>query len=358
LSDRRIRLVLYTDSEIVGGAEISAGRLLQALGTEISPTVLGTHALVVDWLTAQAPRAEAVVVPGPRRRLDAASLRAHMRALRRLRPDVVQLNLITPWSCRYALLAATLLAQRGVIAVDHLPQPTTNRIYRALAVAARRKIAARVAVGEASARAAERVAGLRPGSVRVIHNGVPDEVLRPAERPPEKLVVGSLGRLDRQKGYDVLVEALGSLPDAGVLLVGDGVERDALRRQATAAGVAERLHITGWQERPRDFLTAIDVFVLPSRHEGLPLAVVEAMLAALPVIASDVGSVREAVVDGETGFLVPPEDPPALAQAILRLAEDGDLRRRLGEVGRSRALRDFSLDAMARAYEKLYCEVA
>jgi glycosyltransferase involved in cell wall biosynthesis len=353
-----MRLVLYTDSELVGGAEVAAARLLQALGPEISATVLGMHPPVVEWLGAQAPRVASLCVPPPSHRFDPVTLRAHIRALRRLRADVLQLNLITPWSCRYALLAALLVAQRGVVAVDHLPRSTTSRLYRAFAVVSRRRIAARVAVGEASAREAERVEGLRAGSVRVIHNGVPDERLRTRERPPGELVLGSLGRLDPQKGYDVLVEALVSLPGVGALLVGDGAEAEALRRLAADHGVSERLHITGWQERPRDYLTAMDVFVLPSRYEGLPLAIVEAMLAGLPVVASDVGSVREAVVDGETGFLVPPGDPSALVRSILRLRDDPALRRGLGEAGRARALREFSVDAMARAYEQLYRSLA
>jgi glycosyltransferase involved in cell wall biosynthesis len=166
-----------------------------------------------------------------------------------------------------------------------------------------------------------------------------------------------VGRLDRQKGLDLLVDALPSIPEAFVLLVGDGPEHEDLLRRATAAGVADRLQITGWRQDARDFLTALDVFVLPSRFEGFPQAVVEAMLAERAVVASDVGSVSEAVIDGETGLLVPPNDARALAGAVRRLRDDPELRRTMGHRARARALEEFSLSRMVRAYEALYAEV-
>src|SRR5205085_9075289 len=126
-------------------------------------------------------------------------------------------------------------------------------------------------------------------SVRTIHHGVPDLPLTPVPPPSSGFVVGSIGRLDRQKGLDVFVDALRSIPDAFALLVGDGPEREDLVRRADASGLADRLQITGWREDARDFLTALDVFVLPSRFEGFPQAVVEAMLAERPVVASNVG---------------------------------------------------------------------
>src|SRR5205823_9807276 len=173
----------------------------------------------------------------------------------------------------------------------------------------------------------EQFAGLGPGSVRIIYNGVPDQTLTEVARPSLGPVVGSVGRLDSQKGYDVLIDALRTLPDVTALLVGGGSERDSLERRAADVGVRDRLCITGWQEEARNYLTAMDVFALPSRYEGFPLSVVEAMLAELPVVASAVGSIPEAVVDGETGLLVPPEEPAALGEAIARLIADPDRRK-------------------------------
>jgi glycosyltransferase involved in cell wall biosynthesis len=113
----------------------------------------------------------------------------------------------------------------------------------------------------------------------------------------------------------------------------------------------------GWSEGPRGYLSSLDVFALPSRFEGFPLAVLEALLARSAVVAADVGSVSEAVRDGETGLLVPPEDPTALAEAIRRVLADGELRQRLGEQGRRLVLERFTADHMTRAFESLYDEM-
>src|SRR5207244_12000408 len=160
-----------------------------------------------------------------------------------------------------------------------------------------------------------------------------------------------------QKGYDVLLHALSALPDAALVLVGDGPERRALEALASSLGLDERVLFAGWQAQPRRYLTTVDVFALPSRFEGFPLAVVEAMLAELPVVASDVGSVPEAVREGETGLLVPPDDPARLAAALRRLPAEPPLRLRLGEQGRALALERFTAAAMARSFERLYEEI-
>ena len=115
--------------------------------------------------------------------------------------------------------------------------------------------------------------------------------------------------------------------------------------------------MVGWSDEPRNHLRGFDVFVLPSRFEGFPLTVIEAMLAELPVVASDVGSVREAVLDGDTGLLVAPEDPEALARAVGALLADPARRRAMGQQGRRRALERFTVEAMARRFESLYDEI-
>ena len=352
-----MHLVVYSDAPYFGGAEISVGRLLSELDPAIRATVMGTTEEVLRQIAEQRPGTATALVRSPRRRWEISTLAAHVRTLRSLRPDVLQLNLITPWSCRYALLAGMLLRQRGMVAVEQLPHASDSAVHRRFKRLSSRRLAAHVAVGNGSARDVERLAGLPPGSIRTIHHGVPDVPLHVAARPSTSFLVGSIGRLDRQKGLDVLVDALASVPEAFALLVGDGPERASLLAQAAATGVADRVEVTGWRDDARSFLGALDAFVLPSRFEGFPQAVVEAMLAERPVVASDVGSVADAVVQGETGLLVPPDNAVALAEALRMLRDDPGLRRELGRRGREKALAQFSTARMARAYEALYEEI-
>ncbi|MDV2496613.1 MAG: glycosyltransferase [bacterium] len=175
---------------------------------------------------------------------------------------------------------------------------------------------------------------------------------------PDEPIVGSVGRLDRVKGYDQLIEAsdlvLRERPDAWFVVAGDGQERGALEAQARRLGVAGRWRFLGWQERLEPLYHAFDISVLPSRNEGMGRAAVEALACGLPVVATAVGGVPSVVEDGVTGLLVPPEDPHALARAILQLLEDETARRRMGEAGPKWVRERFSCQAMLDGIERVY----
>jgi len=352
-----MRLLVYTDATSFGGAEASLGYLLAALDPAIETTVLGIEAAVVDAIASDAPAVRTCMVPAVRNTFDSMPIARHLRALRRLRPDICQINLRTPHSCQYGMLAA--LSTRGVevVAVEHLPMPTRSARRRWVKRRLSRRLAAHVAVGRRAARLIEEDARLTAGSIRTVYNGVPDTALVPLPRLAQGPVIGSLGRLDHQKGYDVLIEALASLPEATGVLVGDGPEREQLEQLAQARSVGDRLILTGWSSEARRYLAGFDVFVLPSRYEGFPLAIIEAMLAGLPVVATDVGSVSECVENGETGIIVSVDDRDALAGALRHLLANAELRQRLGVSGRKRAESSFTADSMARSYEQLYAEI-
>jgi glycosyltransferase involved in cell wall biosynthesis len=171
-------------------------------------------------------------------------------------------------------------------------------------------------------------------------------------------IVGTLARLDAIKGLDILLRALAELPGVTAVLVGEGEERDRLAKLAEALGVAERVLFVGWSEQARDHLTTFDVYVLPSRFEAVSASIIEAMFAGLPVVATNVGGVRDVVVHGETGLLVPPEDPAALARAVRGLLEDPTRRQQMGRAGRARAVERFTAASMAAQYEAVYAELA
>jgi glycosyltransferase involved in cell wall biosynthesis len=295
--------------------------------------VLGCAGEVVDRIASRRPGTPSVVLPSPPRagRLRAAT--AHLQALRRLRPHVLHASLPVPWSGGLGVFAGLATRGTAVVAVEQLPIKTASARKRAWKRALSRRLGAHVAVGEASARQAEAYAGLPTGSIRTIWNGVPDP--GPAPRVPHAgIVLAAVGRLDRQKGFDVLLEALVDLTDVRLLLIGAGGERETLAAQARRLRVERRVTMTGWSDDVPGWLAQADIFVLPSRSEAFPLAILEAMLAGLPVVATDVGSVAEEVRDGETGLLVGKDDPEALANALRKLIEDPDLRAAMGRRGR------------------------
>jgi glycosyltransferase involved in cell wall biosynthesis len=351
------RIALYTDSKGIGGAEAVLGTLLAELDGELEVVVVGTQPAVVAQLAERRPGVETRILPRVSRKSEIGTLLGNIGRIRSLDVQIFQANLPVPSSCQYALAAATLVPRLRTIAVEHLPYPLDGALQLRLKRFTSSHLSAHVAVGDRVARRVEELVALPPRSVTTIYNGVPDIQLEPTARPFDSPILGSLGRLDRQKGYDVLLRALMEVPDAALVLVGDGSARVRLEAMTSELGLSDRVLFTGWDPNPRRWLTAFDVFVLPSRFEGLPLAIVEAMLARLPVVATDVGSVAEAVTHNVTGLLVQPDDGVALARALRSLLENSGRTSRMGAVGREHALR-FTPAAMARSYERLYQELA
>lgn len=338
------RVLAYTDARGRGGAEISLGHLVS-----LSPAVVGVAGVsdeVVGWVAGRR-------IGTPAHVLGTYDLAGHVRLLRRLRPDVLHVNRCVPWACATGLLAALLTGTR-VVTVDQLPLRTTRlpELLRTRAFGLRAD--AQVAVGVASARRMEDFYALGRGSVRSIPNGVPD--LGPAPPAPgvPPLVVGGIGRLDRMKGHDVLLRAAAAVGGLRVVIVGDGSERPELVR--LAAELEVELSLPGWVESPRSLLTGFDVFALPSRSEGFPLVLGEAMLAGRPVVATRVGAVAEAI--GPAGLLVEPDDVAGLADALRALRDDAGLRSRLGAAARSYAVGRHTAEVMAARYAGLWREVA
>jgi glycosyltransferase involved in cell wall biosynthesis len=146
------------------------------------------------------------------------------------------------------------------------------------------------------------------------------------------------------------------VPGAIGLIVGEGQELDRLLAQREALGLQQSLHLSGYWPSVAEALAALDVFVLPSLMEGHPLAILEAMAASLPVVATRVGGNAEAVEDGVTGLLVPAADPRALADAVVALLRDPERRRAMGQAARQRFEERFSLARAVGANEEIYAE--
>jgi glycosyltransferase involved in cell wall biosynthesis len=210
--------------------------------------------------------------------------------------------------------------------------------------------------------------GLPPSRVSVIWNGIDPgpaadpEARRAARRrlllPMDAIVIGTAARLDPVKDLGTLLDAFKELsrvsPTARLVILGDGPERHTLAAHADALGVAQCVLFAGFREDVRDLLPAIDIFVNSSTSEGISLTILEAMAAALPVVATAVGGTPEVVIPHQTGLLVPARDPHGLAAALTDLSADAPRRRRYGSRGRERVLEHFTLDRMIADYVAQY----
>lgn len=207
----------------------------------------------------------------------------------------------------------------------------------------------------------------------VIPNGIPTEMFTPDVETrrrvrrsigasPQAIVLIHVGRFAAVKNHEMLVRAFARLPSSEsapleLWLVGDGELRETIQQQVHALGVENRVRFLGVRSDVPDVLRAADVFVFPSRWEGNPLSVLEAMAAGLPVVATAVGGVPELVEDGVSGILVPNEDLEGLTAAMLRMVQHPDLREQIGRAARCRAVERFDIQQTVRAYEALYEEI-
>jgi glycosyltransferase involved in cell wall biosynthesis len=202
--------------------------------------------------------------------------------------------------------------------------------------------------------------------VHIIYNGVDaarfaphdgTETRRSLGIPLEAPVVGILAALRPEKNHELFLAGaqhiLRRLPSARFIIVGDGPKRAELEGLASQLGVASSIHFLGTRSDVPDLLAACDLVALTSHNEAAPVSVLEALSVGKPVVASDVGSVRETVRDGETGRLFPASDVEAYATAAADLLSDRDARERMGAAGRRLVVQRWSLDAMVRGYENL-----
>jgi len=196
------------------------------------------------------------------------------------------------------------------------------------------------------------------GRVATVFNGIDSCAFATtrSRRPLRKVAV--VANLRKEKGHDVLIdsapEILRHFPDATFDIVGGGPELGALRARVEAQGVAEAFTFIGYQDDVAQRLKDADIFVLPSRSEAFPNAVLEAMAASLPIVASAVGGVLELIEDGRTGLLIAPGDPHALAHSVCRLMSERALGARLGKAACQEVQGHYSFERMTSAFEYIY----
>jgi glycosyltransferase involved in cell wall biosynthesis len=362
--------VAYVIGELgKGGAEYQLHELLRFLDRRrFEPRVL---VLAAGGYWAHRIRALGVVVEELPRRgsADAARLVRLRRRLRDIGPAVLHTVL---WSGNcYGRLAALGLGIPVVLAAERnaIERPRWQvGVERLLD----RATDAYLVNAEAVATVLVSHEGLPRAKMHVVRNGIdltalpPFDVERAGARaaagfPPHRRLVAQVGRLAPQKDYPTFLRAAARLaprvPDVDFLAVGDGAERPALEALAADLGLGARLRFTGLRHDVPALLAGVDVLVLASRFEGFPNVVVEAMATGAVAVASDVGGARELVVPGETGYLVPPRAPEAVAEAVERVLADPARARRFATAARRRVEAELSVDGMARRTEAVYAEL-
>ena len=288
-----------------------------------------------------------------------------MRSLiKRERPDVVHLHASKAHVLGSA--AARLAGVPVVIATRRMQDPITSLWPNTSAYGSWTDALVAISQTAMDAMVAARVT---PDKIRIIESGVDVDTFADASPDPDLRKSLSIGDdvpivcaaaiLSERKGIGYLIEATSILEKVGkrvcLVIVGDGPTRADL--QQLASTLDARVHFLGFRDDMPSVLASIDVFAMPSLSEGLGVAALEAMAAARPVVASAVGGLRESVLHDITGFLVPPRDPKALAEAIGKLLDDPRMAADFGAAGRARVRSNYSLHNMAARNEALYFEL-
>lgn len=352
-------LAIYSDATALGGAEVNLSRVIAALPGDVRLTIVGVDDKVVHWLRSHRPGSRSMCLPAISNRSDARGFARHRAMFTRLGADVLQFNLSTASSCQWAILAATTISNLPLIAIENSPMGVWSALSGRLKRYTSGRLAAHIAVGDRTGRMIEESSGLVPGSIETIYHGVP-EVGREAVDRSEEPTFLTVARHDPVKGVDVLLEAFALVEEPSrLVLIGDGSESASLKSLCHRLGLDGRVTFQAlpWDRRAADLMWAYDALVLPSRLEGFPVTIAEAMLAGTAVIATNVGSVAEAVLPGETGWIVPPENPSALAAAmneLLAAPQQADL---MGAKAREIGVARFSIEATIEAYMDLYRRV-
>ncbi len=362
------RRVLFLETTLlVGGAERVMSDVLQRLDRDRFEPVLCTlkePGILAEPLIEEGLRCYAGMY---RHRYDArAGYRVH-GILKRERPDAVFFNfgsmnaLLGGWPAVFAGVPRVVAAFHTTHRWDRPALTWYDRLFL-------KHLDAIVAVGEAQARYLIEEEGLSSEKLAVIHNGIDTHRFRPdcalpsdlaARRARGRRLVGLVAALRPEKAHGVFLEAAATvarqLPDVDFVLVGDGPERERIEAEVARLGLQDRVRLLGTRSDLSAIYAALDVVALSSFPivETFSIAILEAMACQKPVVCTDVGSLREMVVDGETGRLVPHSDPSAFADGLLDLLSDGVRAAEMGRTARRRVLDRFSVERMVRGYENL-----
>jgi len=368
MSDAPVPVLLVESGRVRGGTERVVDALARGLDRRhFQPWVVIEPAPALDEWADDLRRDGVPVVRRAEitNRLQWGRAAGWFRFLRRRRHALLHLHHVFSSADRYLTPLAHLAGIRAVVITEHVGAGPHSAGQRWLKRWELSRADVPVAVSRAVASTLTEHYGVAPELVEVVANGVPgptplpeggrQRLRRAWDVPADARLWLTVGRLEDQKGIDLLLTAWAALPEPRPYLavVGEGSRRAALEAQAGGLGLASRVRFVGAVPEARAVYGVADAFVLASRFEGMPLALLEAMAAGLPVVAAAVEGVTE-VVDAGSGRLVPPLDPPALAAAVAELERDTGRARVLGEQAAARIAERYGDARMVDAYEAIY----
>lgn len=368
VTTRHMRIAMMLGSDGPGGAEMVVLRLsseLRARGHAVVPVLLHGG---LGWLGARYRDAgfDPQMVHLGRSWIDFACVRELHALFRAQSIDVVHSH---EFDMAVYGAAAAKRARVPHVVTMHGGITVTKSLKRRIALRwAMRRSDATVVVSAATQRQFAGELGLATQAFRVVHNGVPvvagdaTRVRREFNCSDADVVILAVGTLERNKGHHILLEALAGLGGAArsvpwkLIIAGGrgGDQQQPLLEYVRAHGLEGRVHIVTGRGDIADLQALASVFAMPSLWEGLPMAVLEAMVAGNAIVASATGGIPEAIVDGRDGLLVPPGDVGRLSDALGALLADPQRRTQLGTAARARAQREFVASVMAERYESLY----
>lgn len=352
----RIPIALFVDRYAPGGTQRQMIELLARLDRRrfrVYPVCFHTEGAWFERVTTLAEPVSVFPIHGFRRPHTARQFLAFARWCRQRRIRILQTcelysNIFGLPAGACAAVPVRLGSRRGLLGPAGL-----RRVQRVAYSAAHRVVANSRAAADRL-----RTEGVPDHKIRVIPNGLDLSAFPLRQHPRRPRCVCVVAGLRAEKRIDVLIAAAPRIlerhPDAEFLIAGDGRHRQPLVEQARALGVLDRVRFLGHRDDVAAVHAMSDVFVLPSRSEAFPNAVMEAMASGLPVVASDVGGIPELVRDGRTGRLVPPGDSGALAAAILDLFDNPQRLAAFGGEGRRQIERTYSFERMVSQFEELY----
>jgi glycosyltransferase involved in cell wall biosynthesis len=316
-------------------------------------------------------RAQARSIPVERliihRDLDPALWRQLVNRLRVAQPDIVHTHLFH--ADLYGITAARRAHVPYVVSSRHNDDRFRRRLpVRLLQRWLWRQTDAGIAISEAIRQFSIAVEGAPPDRIHTVHYGLDPASIQVApvaraalDLPNDALLIGSVCRLIEQKGLIYGLRGFGRIADqfpaAHYVIAGDGLLRADLEAAAQALDLAGRVHFLGWRSDAQAVLGALDLLLAPSLWEGFGLVFLEAMALGVPVLSTHVSAIPEVVIDGETGWLVPPRDPDAIAAALREALSDPALLRARGEQGRQRLQAHFTVQAMVERTLAVYRSV-